>query len=62
MIELTLKEYNAIHTDYRGVWETERTDLPDWESVREQYMGQRTMMKYGALLIEGVHFRIKEAP
>ena len=24
MIELTLKEYNAIHTDYRGVWSTER--------------------------------------
>jgi hypothetical protein len=34
MIELTLKEYNAIHTDYRGVWSTERTDWPDWESVR----------------------------
>ena len=28
MIELTLKEYNAIHTDYRGVWSTERTDWP----------------------------------
>lgn len=62
MIELTLKEYNAIHTDYRGVWSTERTDWPDWESVRELYMGKRTLMKHGCLLIEGLHFQIKEAP
>ncbi|SAU51644.1 Uncharacterised protein [Klebsiella pneumoniae] len=62
MIELTLKEYNAIHTDYRDVWSTERTDWPDWESVREQYMGKRTLMRAGVLLIEGLHFTIKEAP
>ncbi|HBX2589299.1 hypothetical protein [Klebsiella quasipneumoniae] len=62
MIELTLKEYNAIHTDYRDVWSTERTDWPDWESVRELYMGKRTIMKHGSLLIEGLHFQIKEAP
>ncbi len=58
MIELTLKEYNAIHTDYRGVWETERTDLPDWEKIREQYMGKRTLIRVGSLLIEDLHFRI----
>ena len=62
MIELTLKEYNAIHTDYRDVWSTERTDWPDWESVRELYMGTRTIMTHGSLLIEGLHFQIKEAP
>ena len=58
MIELTLKEYNAIHTDYRGVWETERTALPDWEKIREQYMGKRTLIRVGSLLIEDLHFRI----
>ena len=47
MIELTLKEYNAIHTDYRGVWSTERTDWPDWDKVRNQYMGKRTLMRAG---------------
>lgn len=58
MIELTLKEYNTIHTDYRGVWETERTDLPDWEKIREQCMGKRTPIRAGSLLIEDLHFRI----
>lgn len=62
MIELTLKEYSAIHTDYRGVWSTERTDWPDWEKVRDQYMGKRTLMRAGGLLIEGLHFTIKEVP
>ncbi len=62
MIELTLKEYNAIHTDYRGVWSTERTDWPDWDKVRNQYMGKRTLMRAGGLLIEGLHFTIKEVP
>ena len=62
MIELTLKEYNAIHTDYRDVWSTERTDWPDWESEREQYMGKRTLMRAGGLLIEDLHFTIKEVP
>lgn len=58
MIELTLKEYNAIHTDYRGVWSTERTDWPDCDKVRNQYMGKRTLMRAGGLLIEDLHFRI----
>ena len=58
MIELTLKEYNAIHTDYRGVWSTERTDWPDWDKVRNQYVGKRTLMRAGGLLIEDLPFRI----
>lgn len=58
MFEITLKEYNAIHQDYRGVWSTERTDLPEWESVRDQYMGKRTLMRGGALLVEDLNFRI----
>ncbi|MFP8559502.1 hypothetical protein ACLH2J_24810 [Klebsiella michiganensis] len=58
MFKLTLKEYNDIHKDYRGVWEAERTDWPDWEEVRDQYMGKRTLMRAGGLLIEDLHFRI----
>lgn len=64
MQQLTLAEYNAIHRDFRGVWNTERTDWPDWPRVRDQYMGKRTMMAHDGscgLLIEGLHFEITEA-
>ncbi len=60
---ITLSEYEAIHPDYRGIWTTERTDLPDWESIRDQYIGKRTMMAGDGtctLLIEGLSFEIVE--
>lgn len=61
MKQITLTEYNALHADFKGIWETERYDLADWHEVREQYMGKRTMMAYDngtVLLIEGLHFEI----
>lgn len=60
--QITAEEYNKIHPDFRGVWETERWDLPDWEKRRERYMGKRTLL-YNlngctCLLIEGISFEI----
>lgn len=60
--KIRLSEYNAKHTDFRGVWTTEREDLPDWPAEREKYMGKRTMLgnDNGAtvLLVEGLSFEI----
>ena len=62
MIRMTLSEYLREPKDYRGVWTTERWDLPDWEKEREKYMGKRTLMTNidGAtcLVIEGMSLEI----
>lgn len=61
MIRISERDYNAIHTDFRGTWDTEREDWPNWPEVRHQYMGKRTMLHYDngtCLLIEGMHFEI----
>lgn len=65
MEQITLAEYKKIHKDYRGVWTTERTDWPNWEEEKSQYLGKRTMLgtaDNGAsqLLIEGIDFEIIE--
>ena len=31
MKRMTLSEYLAVPENYRGVWTTERWDIPDWE-------------------------------
>lgn len=65
MKQITLKDYNALHPDYRGIWDIERTDWPEWSEVRSKYWGKRTMLSYedGAtvLLVEGLHFEITGA-
>lgn len=62
--QITAEEYNKIHPDFRGVWDTERTDLPDWDKQRDHYMGKRTLLYnlngYTCLLIEGISFEIIE--
>lgn len=64
MKRITLKEYQAIPEDYRGIWKTERWDIPNWSEIREQYIGKRTMLSYNektggtCLLIEGLSFEI----
>ena len=62
MIRMTLSEYLRKPKDYRGVWTTERWDLPDWEKEREKYMGKRTLMTNidGAtcLVVEGMSLEI----
>ena len=46
MKRMTLSEYLAVPENYRGVWTTERWDIPDWENLRKSHMGKRTLM-YG---------------
>lgn len=62
MRQLTLRDYLNIHGEYRGIWTTERWDLPDWASIRDKYMGRLTMTNLEGgrttLLIEGLHFDI----
>ena len=61
MKKITLSEYLAVPEDYRGVWTTERWDIPDWETRRKSHMGKRTLMVYDrgtCLLVEGLSLEI----
>ncbi|WP_065497323.1 hypothetical protein [Burkholderia sp. CCA53] len=60
MVTISRAEYERIHPDFRGVWTTERTDIPGWENIRHQYLGKRTLMRDNALLIEGLSLTIVE--
>ena len=58
MEKISKAEWDKIPADYKGVWTTERTDWRDWDQVRSQYMGKRTVMRDGALLVEGLSFEV----
>lgn len=61
MKRMTLSEYLAVPENYRGVWTTERWDIPDWENLRKNHMGKRTLMVYDkgtCLLVEGLSLEI----
>ncbi|MBY9629158.1 hypothetical protein KUU78_30890 (plasmid) [Pseudomonas aeruginosa] len=60
MVTISRAEYERIHPDFRGVWTTERTDIPGWENIRHQYLGKRTLIRDNALLIEGLSLTIVE--
>ena len=64
MIKITLSEYNALLQECRGIWTTERDDLPNWAEIRDKHMSKRTMLHNdnGAtvLLVEGQGFEIVE--
>ena len=56
-----LSEYLTVPENYRGVWTTERWDIPDWENLRKNHMGKRTLMVYDkgtCLLVEGLSLEI----
>ena len=57
-IRITETEYNRIHPDFRGVWSTERYDIPGWEAMRDRHIGKRTLMRNNALYIEGMGLTI----
>jgi len=57
-IRITEAEYRRVHPDFRGVWSTERYDIPGWEAMRDRHMGKRTLMRHGALYIEGMGLTI----
>ena len=44
--------------DFRGVWSTERYDIPGWEAMRDRHMGKRTLMRNNALYIESMGLTI----
>lgn len=58
MLKINQEQYDKTHEDFKGIWTIERTDLHDWESVRAQYMGKRTIMHHGALYVEGMGLEI----
>ena len=63
MKRMTLSEYLAVQEDYRGIWTTERWDIPDWERLRKSHMGKRTLIVYDrgtCLLVEGLSLEIVE--
>jgi hypothetical protein len=62
MITISKAEYDKIHNDYKGIFHDYHGDRPEWK-------GRRTVMstcithnpnEICSLLIEGVHFAIKE--
>ena len=62
MLTISKTEYDKIHSDYKGIWQDYHGDRPEWK-------GRRTVMstcitrnpnENCSLLIEGVHFAIKE--
>ena len=59
---MTLSEYLREPEGYRGVWTSERWDIPNWAEVREKYMGKRTLMTNidggTCLVIEGMSLEI----
>lgn len=42
MRKITLSEYNSIPKDFREIWTVERWDIPNWNEIREKYMGVNT--------------------
>ena len=40
MIRMTLSEYLRKPKDYRGEWDTERWDIPNWEEERREIYGK----------------------
>lgn len=60
---ITEAQYASHPKDYRGVWTTERDDLPNWAAQRHLFMGKRTLLVAGGnggpcLLIEGLGLEI----
>lgn len=63
MRKIALQEYLSLPEDYRGIWTTERWDIPGWEKIREQYMDKRTILVYDkgtCLLVEGMGFEVTD--
>lgn len=62
MIRMTLSEYLRKPKDYRGEWDTERWDIPNWKEERDKYMGKRTLMTNinggTCLVVEGMGLEI----
>lgn len=59
VVYVSQSAYDKTPEGFKGVWDVERWDLPNWESDRAKYMGKRTIMPPFALfdttclLVEG---------
>lgn len=63
MRRMLVSEYDNTHSDFRGIWNTERPNESDWADVRHLYMGKRTIMAGDGkctLLIEGLSLALYE--
>lgn len=65
MYTITKKDYEKFSNDIRGVWDTERWDIPGWDDIREKYIGKRTLLVGTStggveLLIEGLSLNITD--
>jgi len=64
MQKITKAEWGKIHSDFKGIWTTERWDWKNWEKLRQFYVGKRTLLSNenggSVLLLEGVDFEIVE--
>jgi len=65
MYQLTTRQYNSIHKDYRSVWTNQ--DYPQYIGKRTAFenslqgaMGLQVIDKGCCLIIEGSHFEIKD--
>lgn len=58
MIKVSKEQWQAIHKDYKGVWQDYYNEHPEW-------LGKKTVLsgcvsdELGKLLIEGIHFVIE---
>ncbi len=62
MIEISKDEWNSIDSDYKEEWHDYYGDHPEWIGKKVVMSGCITnnTNELGKLLIEGVHFIIKE--
>lgn len=62
MKTMTEAQWSATHSDFAQIWTTERTDWADWDQLRDKYIGKRTIMHDGSLLVEGMGLTITPNP
>ena len=57
MIKVRREDWDAIHPDYKGIFQDYHGDCPEWKG-RNCVMSGCVSKELGKLLIEGVHFII----
>ena len=62
MIKIGKDNWNAIHADYKGVWQDYYGDHPEWigRKVVMSTCITNNLNELCSLLIEGVHFIIND--
>jgi hypothetical protein len=59
---ITQENWDKTPKDYKGIWTIEREDIPNWNKIRTNYVGKKTLLTATAngtgLMVEGIHFKI----